>query len=79
VADSDGDGFGNADDALIPGGNSAIVARIASVIIGGSVTGSAADGDHFGFVAEAFGKTKINIAAGTTDVAIRQVSATPIA
>ena len=76
--DIDGDGFGDADDVLIPGGSSSIVARIASVIIGGSVSGSAAEGDHFGFVAEDFGKTKINLGAGTTDVAILEVTAAAI-
>jgi hypothetical protein len=74
--------FGNADDALIPGGNE-IVARIASITIKGAVLGSAAAADHFGIVAEELGNLKIagepqpltegprndldGIALGTTD------------
>jgi hypothetical protein len=33
----------------------AIVAKIASITIGGTVTGTASSGDHFGFVAQQIG------------------------
>jgi hypothetical protein len=52
-----GDGFGNANDTLIAAG-SAIIARIASIQIGGAVFGSVAAGDHFGFVAQQIGSFK---------------------
>lgn len=54
-------GFGNEQDERAPGfDNTAIVSRIASILIGGAVSGTAADGDHFGFVAQAIGKSKAN-------------------
>jgi hypothetical protein len=46
--------FGTDDDALISPANP-LVARIASIVIKGSVAGTAAAGDHFGFVAEEIG------------------------
>jgi hypothetical protein len=50
--------FGNADDALLAGGNE-IVAKIASITIKGAVVGTAANpADHFGIVAEELGKLK---------------------
>ena len=61
-------GFGNAQDIVASGfDNAAIVSRIASVIIGGTVTGSAApaDLDHFGFVAQMISKFKANGIAAT--------------
>ena len=46
-------GFGNPLDAKAPGTDStAILSKIASVQIGGIVTGTASAGDHFGFVAQ---------------------------
>jgi hypothetical protein len=57
--DSNGNGFGNANDSVIdmPSGaaTDAIVAKIASIMIGGTVTGTASSGDHFGFVAQQIG------------------------
>jgi hypothetical protein len=64
-----GDGiFGNPGDSSIaaPLQDTGIVARIGSIIIGGTVTGSAAPGDTFGFVAEQIGSVKV----GTTKVAL---------
>lgn len=59
VADVTGDGFGR-NDALIPGGNPALPARIASVGIKGVATGSVSPPtDHFGITAEVIGKIKI--------------------
>ena len=46
-------GFGNPLDAKAPGADSAaILSKIASVQIGGIVTGTTSAGDHFGFVAQ---------------------------
>ena len=52
-----GTNFGQMSDAVIAGTNSAmIISRIASVKIGGAVTGTANPGrDHFGFVAQEIG------------------------
>jgi hypothetical protein len=49
--------FGNANDSLIP--NAKTVARIASIVIGGDVVGSADANDHFGFVAQEIGSLKV--------------------
>lgn len=67
-----GDGYGNADDTLIDGGSDKIISRIASVIIGGTVSGTAQEGDHFGFVAEQLGKIKVK---GSTFVDLPDVKA----
>jgi len=80
--------FGNADDVLIPGGDSTIAA-IGRLVIKGQVLGSAAPGDHFGVVAEEIGRIKIGgivrpldpgprndlqgVALGGTDVRAREV------
>ena len=53
--------FGTSDDGLISGTNSSrIIAQIASVIIGGTVTGTAAGGDHFGFISQRIGAFSAN-------------------
>lgn len=49
--------FGDANDSLIP--NAKTVARIASIVIGGQVLGSADANDHFGIVAEVVGSLKV--------------------
>lgn len=56
VRDVDGDGFGDADDAVINGGT---ISKIASILIGGNVTGTDGGTDHFGFVAQTIGSAKI--------------------
>jgi hypothetical protein len=67
VKDTNGDGFGNADDAVVDvpagAGADATVAKIASIRIGGSVAGTALGTDHFGFVAQHIGSFQ---AAGFT-------------
>jgi hypothetical protein len=89
VADTDDDGFGDADDAAIAGGSGTIFSRIASVVIGGTLSGTAAGGDHFGFTAQEVAALKIGgvkqaLVAGrsndaidpippTADVAVREV------
>lgn len=64
VRDGGNDGFGR-NDAVITGQNEAeLSARISTIVIRGHVIGTAVPGfDHFGIVAEAFGKVTINGAA----------------
>ncbi len=50
VADLDGDGFGDEDDAAAIGGVQTIISRIASVVISGEISGRA-DASQVGFVA----------------------------
>jgi hypothetical protein len=52
IADTDSDGFGDADDAAIAGGQDGIISRIAAVVIGGTLAGTAGGADHFGFTAQ---------------------------
>lgn len=79
--------WGTIDDVPIVGGASGIVARIASITIGGAVLGTANNADHFGFVATEILKftadgIKAPLTAGTnvielpvfnSDVTIREV------
>ncbi len=58
VQDATNDGFG-INDLLIDGGNGGIVSRIANITIAGDVSGSAADGDHFGITAQQIGKLSL--------------------
>jgi hypothetical protein len=58
VRDSGGDGFGINDALQTTSDDPALVARIASIVIKGIVAGSAASGDHFGFVAQQIGSFK---------------------
>jgi len=51
--------FGTADDIVRSDNGSTLIAAIARITIKGSVLGTAAAGDHFGFVAEKLGKLKI--------------------
>ena len=79
--------FGTGDDKGISVAAASLVARIASITIGGEVNGTASAGDHFGFVANAFGGVKINgsklpftialdaIEVGTSgDVTVREIA-----
>jgi hypothetical protein len=60
IFDTTHDGFGQ-NDAPIAGDQTAnILGRIASVVIKGTATGSAAPGDHYGITAEKIGKLSIN-------------------
>jgi hypothetical protein len=59
VFDATGDGFGLNDTPADGDTTPSIVARIASVVIKGSATGSATEGDHFGITAQAIGKLSI--------------------
>jgi hypothetical protein len=52
--------FGTSDDTAIGAGSLNIVSKIASVVIGGQVFGTADTTDHFGFVAELIGSFKVN-------------------
>ncbi len=57
VLDTNGDGFGNSDDAAIA--PSTIISKIAGIVITGNVTGTSGTGDHFGFVARQIDSVKI--------------------
>lgn len=60
VRDMSANGFGGADDVIMPENNAAgIASRIASIVIGGTIGGSATAGDTFGFVAQQIGSVKI--------------------
>ena len=60
VADSTHDGFGH-NDTLIAGDTTpALLAQIASIIIAGTATGSAAAGDFFGITAQQVASAKIH-------------------
>jgi hypothetical protein len=52
VEDVEGNGFGNADDMASFSGSPAVISTIASIQIGGKVSGTTATGDHFGFTAD---------------------------
>jgi hypothetical protein len=52
-------GFGTG-DTLQAGGSPTVIARLAGIMIKGSVTGSLSAGDHFGFVAEQIDSVKIS-------------------
>jgi len=59
VFDSTADGFGQ-NDAVIPDDHTTnIFARISSIVIKGTATGSAAPGDHYGITAQKVGKLSI--------------------
>jgi hypothetical protein len=55
------DGFGNANDASIQNGDGvSIASKIASIVIKGSVNGTADSGDHFGFEAQQIGPVTVH-------------------
>jgi hypothetical protein len=76
VEDVNADGFGNSDDAII---NSLAhsIARIASITIGGIVDGTAASGDHYGFVSHAIGSFKADGFALTVPAAPGSIALAP--
>jgi hypothetical protein len=55
--------FGDAHDSLTNAGNPAILAKIASITIGGQILGTTGGTDHFGFVAEQIGSFKVGVVA----------------
>jgi hypothetical protein len=60
VFDQTGDGVGR-NDQLIGGDTTpGVIARIATLVIKGTATGSATEGDHFGITAQAIGKLSID-------------------
>ena len=63
ITDAAGDGFANGDDYPIPGfSGDAIIARIASITIGGAVIGTQTNpNDHFGFTAQQIGTFKAGL------------------
>jgi len=54
VIDAGSNGFGDAGDTKIVGetDRSGFVSQIARITVTGAIAGSAADGDHYGFVAQ---------------------------
>jgi hypothetical protein len=66
--------FGTDDDVRIANGNQ-IIARIASIVIKGSVSGTERGTDHFGFVAEQVGAFK----AGRTNFTLTQGASNDLA
>src|SRR5262249_37927341 len=54
VVDVNGDGFGNGDDAKIPGGDNSN-SKIGRIVIQGQAQGTVGGADHFGFVAQQIG------------------------
>lgn len=60
VLDVGTDGFGLNDTVIPESPADTILARITSIVINGTATGSTAVGDHFGIVAEQIGSLKIN-------------------
>jgi hypothetical protein len=75
------DGFGQNDQRIAGDTTENISARIASIVIKGTATGSAAEGDHFAITAEQVGKllingVKIELTKGAVDnVLLDQVNA----
>ncbi len=65
VEDVNGDGFGQADDAVIAGDadHPDLISQISRIIVGGQVTGTTGTDDHFGFTAERILSCKV---AGTS-------------
>lgn len=60
IFDDGADGFGQNDINIAESVVDRILARIASIVINGTATGSVANGDHFGIVAEHIGAARIN-------------------
>jgi hypothetical protein len=60
VFDTAADGFGQNDEVIEGDTTERISARIASIIIKGSVTGTAAEGDHYGITAQQIGKLTVD-------------------
>ena len=89
MRDAGNNGFGNPDDVVIPGADAdGILSRIASILIRGTVVGSGAAGDHFGFTAQQIGSFKaggikavlnsstnlpLELSLATGDVTLREV------
>jgi hypothetical protein len=59
VLDATDDGFGRNDQPIGGDTTPRTIAKIASIVIKGAVTGSALEGDHFGIVAQQIGKLRI--------------------
>jgi hypothetical protein len=62
IRDAAGDGFANGDDYVISDAADAILARIASITIGGAVIGTQTNpNDHFGFTAQQIGSFRAGL------------------
>jgi hypothetical protein len=60
VFDASGDGFGQNDELIEGDATERIFARIASIVIKGTATGSGAEGDHYAITAQQVGKVSVN-------------------
>jgi hypothetical protein len=79
VVDASGDGFGRNDTPIDIGLDTAAISRIARLVIKGTVTGSAAEGDFFGITAERIGFAKIHgvvqsLTRGADDILLDSVN-----
>lgn len=88
VSDVDGDGYGDSDDMVVNSVSDTTISRIASIVIKGSLQGTPAAGDQYGFVAEDIGAVQIGskkvvlgpaegevvqLASVTNDVTLREI------
>ena len=76
VQDGGASGFGDVGDTIIGGGAS--IAKIASIVIGGIVEGTPANGDQFGITSHAIGSVKISGATIPLPAAPGTVPISPI-
>jgi hypothetical protein len=60
VFDKTADGFGQNDEVIAGDTTARIFARIGSIVIKGSATGTAAEGDHYGITAQEIGKLTVD-------------------
>jgi hypothetical protein len=60
IDDSTGDGFGQNDTVIAGDSTPSVLSTIASIVIKGTASGSAAPGDHFGLTAQRIGKLSID-------------------
>ncbi len=78
VADTGANGFGNADDTAIFPAHPGIISKIASILIGGDITGTGIAGEHFGFTAQQIGSVTIKgIAQALTTGTVKDVIEIP--
>ncbi len=75
VRDLEHDGFGDADDSPIQSGGGAPFSKIASIVIKGTVSGTAEAGDRFGFVAQTLGSMHVNGRVISFDGAVSELTA----
>ncbi len=78
VADTGANGFGNGDDTAIASAHVSIISKIASIQIGGDITGTGVAGEHFGFTAQHIGNVTIKgIAQALTTGIVKDIIEIP--